>query len=52
MPKAVEKKIKARGGAIRHRRKSLDGSYLQIAIVRKKGPRGGTTIAYKKKKKR
>lgn len=51
MPKAIEKKIKARGGAARWRRKSLNGEYLNIAVVRKPGKRGGKTIAYKKKKK-
>lgn len=51
MPRDFERKVAARGGAIRWRKKSLDHDYLQIAITRDKGPRGGRTVAYKKKKK-
>ena len=40
-----EKEIKERGGAIRWRTIDLPGGkYEHIAIVRKKGPRGGRTI--------
>jgi hypothetical protein len=43
MPK---KKYKSRGGVLRYRTISLGhGDYAHIAIVRKRGPRGGRTIA-------
>jgi len=51
MPKEFERKVKARGGVKRWRTKSLDGDYLKIAVTRKKGPRGGSTVAHKKTKK-
>jgi len=36
----------ARGGAVRYRTKKLPGGkYVHIAVVRKKGKRGGRTIA-------
>ena len=51
MPTAKEKK---RGGVVRYRTKELPGGkYIHIAVTRKKGPRGGKTIAgpvHKKKK--
>lgn len=41
-----EKEIAARGGAKRWRTIKLpDGRTVKVAIVRKKGPRGGTTVA-------
>lgn len=46
MPIWAKRKIAARGGAIRWRTKKIDG-YLRIAVTRKKGPRGGRTVAYK-----
>lgn len=46
MPTAEEKR---RGGAVRYRRIRVGSGrnrrYLNVAIVRKKGPRGGTTVA-------
>ena len=46
MPKSVEKKIAARGGAVRYRRESLPGGkYMTYAITKEEGPRGGRTIA-------
>lgn len=43
MPEAL---IRKRGGAIRYRTKKLPGGkYIHIAITRKKGPRGGRTVA-------
>lgn len=43
MPKP---EIAARGGAKRWRRVKLpNGQYINVAIVRRKGPRGGTTVA-------
>lgn len=43
MPIAEEQK---RGGAIRHRTIKLpNGKYMHVAIVRKRGKRGGHTIA-------
>jgi len=51
MPTSMEK---ARGGVIRYRTKKLQGGkYMHIAVTKKKGPRGGKTIAgpiHKKKK--
>lgn len=41
-----EAQIKARGGAKRWRRIKLkDGRYINVAIVKKAGPRGGHTVA-------
>ena len=41
-----EAEIRKRGGAIRYRTKKLPGGkYVHIAITRKKGPRGGRTVA-------
>jgi hypothetical protein len=43
MPTAKER---AQGGAIRYRTISpKPGTYIHIAITRKKGPRGGRTVA-------
>jgi hypothetical protein len=43
MPRSRER---ARGGAIRYRTKRISRTkYLRIAILRRKGPRGGRTIA-------
>ena len=47
-----EKEIKKRGGAIRWRTIDLpNGKYLHIAIVRKKGKRGGRTVTGKVREK-
>ena len=41
-----EAKIKKRGGAKRWRTKKLPGGkYVRVAVTRKKGPRGGQTVA-------
>lgn len=41
-----EREIKARGGAVRWRTVKLpNGKYIRVAIVRKRGKRGGQTIA-------
>ena len=44
-----EAKIDERGGAVRWRTvrvgKGKHRKYLRIAVVRKKGPRGGSTVA-------
>lgn len=41
-----EAEIRRRGGAIRYRTKKLPGGkYIHIAVTRKKGPRGGRTVA-------
>jgi hypothetical protein len=44
-----EKEIAERGGAVRWRTvrvgKGKNRKYLKVAIVRKKGVRGGTTVA-------
>lgn len=55
MPKAAERKIKARGGAIRWRMKRVNGKLLRCAVTKKAGKRGGKTVCYKvrtKKKRR
>jgi hypothetical protein len=41
-----EAEISARGGAKKWRRVKLpNGKYIDVAVVRKKGPRGGSTVA-------
>lgn len=41
-----EAEIRKRGGALRWRTVKLpNGKYVRVAVVRKKGKRGGTTIA-------
>jgi len=43
MPAAREA---ARGGAVRYRTVRLaNGKYVRVAVVRKRGPRGGRTVA-------
>jgi hypothetical protein len=43
MPKSKEI---ARGGAVKYRTKKLpNGQIIRFAIVRKRGPRGGHTVA-------
>jgi hypothetical protein len=43
-----EAEIRKRGGAIRYRTiKTKDGRTLKVAVVRKKGPRGGRTVAWR-----
>ncbi len=43
MPKAEEI---ARGGVVRYRTVRLrNGKYVRVAVVRKRGPRGGRTVA-------
>lgn len=47
MPEAA---IARRGGALRYRTIKLkSGKTLKVAVVRKAGPRGGRTIAWKAK---
>jgi hypothetical protein len=42
MPRSIERK---RGGVLRYRTIKLPGGkYAHVAIVRKKGPRGGRTV--------
>lgn len=46
MPEEAERKIKARGGALRYRTIKLrDGRYMHVAVTRKEGPKGGRTVA-------
>lgn len=52
MPKAIERKIRKRGGATRWRTKKRGKSNVRIAVVRKNGPRGGRTVGYKIKRKK
>ncbi len=50
MPRAEEKR---RGGVIRYRTVSLPGGkYMRVAVVRKKGPKGGRTVAGPVRKKK
>ena len=49
MPKSFERKIKRRGGVKRWRTIKRDGHIIRIAVTRKKGPRGGSTVGYKVK---
>lgn len=43
MPKSKEK---ARGGVVRYRTiKPKPSRYMHVAVTRKKGPRGGRTVA-------
>jgi hypothetical protein len=50
MPTPIDKEIEARGGVVRWReRKTKSGRLFRIAVVRKKGPRGGHTVSYEVK---
>ena len=41
-----EREIAARGGAVKWRTVRLkNGKYVRVAVVPKKGPRGGRTVA-------
>lgn len=46
MPEAV---IRRRGGAIRYRTIKKNGKTFRVAVVRKKGPKGGRTVAWEAK---
>jgi len=46
MPASIEKRIKARGGAIRYREQYHGRKLFRVAVVRKPGPRGGRTIEW------
>lgn len=46
MPKSIEKKLQARGGVVRYRMKKIGGHTFRIAVTRRKGPRGGKTVAW------
>jgi len=47
----AERKIKARGGAVRWRMKKTNG-LLRCAVTKRKGPRGGKTVCYKVRRKK
>jgi hypothetical protein len=48
-----ETEIRRRGGVVRYRTKKLpNGKYVHIAVVRKKGKRGGKTVAGPVRKKK
>lgn len=49
MPASFERKVRARGGAMRWRMKKIHGHLFRIAVTRKKGKRGGRTVAYEVK---
>lgn len=41
-----EQEVRERGGAVRYRTVKLkNGKYIHVVVVRKKGPRGGRTVA-------
>lgn len=46
-----EAEIRRRGGALRYRTIKVNGRTLKVAVVRKKGPRGGRTVAWEAGKK-
>ena len=52
MPKRVDRLIRKGGGAVRYRMIKRGGKLLRVAVVRKKGPRGGQTVAYPVRKHR
>jgi len=52
MPKWAERKARARGGVVRYRMMKRGGKTFRIMVTRKKGPRGGRTIAYRIKTKK
>lgn len=48
-----ERKIAARGGAVRYRTKRIGRNrYMHVAVVRRRGPRGGTTVGGKVRKRK
>jgi len=50
MPTPIDKQIAERGGVVRWREKrSKSGKLFRVAVVRKKGPRGGRTVSYEVK---
>jgi hypothetical protein len=52
MPATAEREIRRRGGVIRFRTKKVSrDKYLRVAVVRRKGKRGGRTVAYVVKRK-
>ncbi len=47
MPKWFDDEVKRRGGVVRWRTiKRKGGRTFRVAVVRKKGPRGGKTVSY------
>ena len=51
MPQAFERKLKARGGAVRWRTRSLPNNEFQrCAVVRKPGKRGGHVLCEEPRK--
>jgi hypothetical protein len=46
MPKSAERKIKRQGGVARYRTIKRDGKTMTVAVTKKKGPRGGRTVAW------
>jgi len=45
-PESAEREIAARGGAKKWRTIKKDGKTYRVAVTRKKGPRGGSTVMY------
>lgn len=54
LPKKVGATVPGRGKIKRIRTVSLNGKYIKVGVVSKKGPRGGMTVAgpVRKKKKK
>ncbi len=52
MPKWAEKKAKKQGGIKRWRIIKRGGKTMRCMITKKKGPRGGSTVCYRIKKKK
>lgn len=50
MPKSAERKMRRQGGVLRYRTMRRKGKLYTVAVTRKKGPRGGRTVAWRKKK--
>ncbi len=51
MPASAEKEIARRGGAVRWRRVTLPGGRTAlVAVVRKRGPRGGRVVLVKRER--
>jgi hypothetical protein len=42
-----ESEIRKRGGATKYRTIKINGKTYKVAVVRKKGPRGGHTVAWR-----
>lgn len=46
MPRSIERRIAARGGAVRYRTEERGGKTFRVAVVRNPGPLGGRTVEW------